>query len=64
MELDWPRAQKGEEWWLYGGNGVATWREEKSGTTQNHMEKDSGKRIQAKEMVQLVGSQGRSARQG
>ncbi len=33
MELDWPRAQKGEEWWLHGGDGVATWREEKSGTT-------------------------------
>ena len=24
MELDWPRAQKGEEWWLHGGDGVAT----------------------------------------
>ena len=28
------------------------------------MEKDGGKRIKAKEVVQLVGSQGRSARQG
>ena len=36
----------------------------KVGRPKNHMEKDSGKRIQTKEMVQLVGSQGRSARQG
>ena len=33
MQLDWPRAQKGEERWLHGGEGVAAWREEKSGTT-------------------------------
>ena len=36
----------------------------KSGTTKNHMEKNSGKRIQAREVDQLGRSQGRSARQG
>lgn len=64
MELGWTRAQKGEEWGLHGGDGEVTWKEEKIGTTENHIEKNGGKRIQqATEVDQLGESLGRSARQ-
>ena len=63
MELGRTRAQKEEEWGLHGGDGEVTWKEEKIGTTENHIDKNGGKRIQATEVDQLGESLGRSARQ-
>lgn len=41
MEMSWKCSQNGEEQWLDGGDGVASWRKKANGMTKDHMEKDS-----------------------